>query len=160
MAAEQDVVANLNPIATEHIPPYVPLPGQSDWLMTGTAIFLIVMIVGIGVFYLKLHTLPDRMAHKGQKLQFEIVAVLCLIALFTHNHAFWIAALLLALVPIPDFRSPIVSMADSLAIIAKSYAPPPDPAESPAPVAASQATVETSDIAAEQTQNISDQDKG
>jgi hypothetical protein len=46
--------------------------------------------------------LPERMAHRGHKLQFEIVAVLCLIALFTHIHAFWIAALLLALVDIPD----------------------------------------------------------
>jgi hypothetical protein len=42
------------------------------------------------------------MAHRGHKLQFEIVAVLCLIALFTHVHAFWIAALLLALIDFPD----------------------------------------------------------
>jgi hypothetical protein len=43
------------------------------------------------------------MAHGAHKLQFEVVAVLCLIALFTHIHAFWVAALLLALIDIPDF---------------------------------------------------------
>jgi len=32
--------------------------------------------------------MPERMAHKSQKLQFEIVAVLGLLALFTHNHLF------------------------------------------------------------------------
>jgi hypothetical protein len=47
------------------------------------------------------------MAHKSQKLQFEIVAVLCLIALFTHQHIFWIIGLLLALIDIPDFGTPL-----------------------------------------------------
>jgi hypothetical protein len=43
------------------------------------------------------------MAHGSHKLQFEIVAVLCLLALLTHIHAFWVAALLLALIDFPDF---------------------------------------------------------
>jgi hypothetical protein len=71
-------------------------------------------VVGIGVFYFKLHSLPEQMAHRGQKVQFEIVAVLGLLALFTHNHLFWIAGLLLALVPMPDFSTPLASMAQSL----------------------------------------------
>jgi hypothetical protein len=60
------------------------------------------MVVAFGLLFLRLHSLPERMAHRGHKLQFEIVAVLCLIALFTHVHAFWIAALLLALIDFPD----------------------------------------------------------
>jgi hypothetical protein len=36
-------------------------------------------------FITALHSLPEQMAHKSQKLQFEIVAVLGLLALFTHN---------------------------------------------------------------------------
>ena len=44
------------------------------------------------------------MAHKSQKLQFEIVAVLGLLALFTHVHLFWIAGLLLALDRSSGFR--------------------------------------------------------
>ena len=53
------------------------------------------------------------MAH-GKKVQMEIVAVLALISLFTHNHLFWIAGLLLALIDLPDFSSPISSIARSL----------------------------------------------
>lgn len=90
-------MAGMNPAATGHLPAFITLPGESDWLLLATGGFLILAVIGIGVFYLKLHHLPDHLAHTGQKVQFEIVAVLCLIALFTHNHAFWIAALLLAL---------------------------------------------------------------
>ncbi len=43
------------------------------------------------------------MAHGSKKVQLEIVSVLCLIGLLTHIHAFWIAALLLAIIDIPDF---------------------------------------------------------
>jgi hypothetical protein len=58
------------------------------------------------------------MAHKSQKMQFEIVAVLGLLALFTHIHLFWIAALLLALVDLPDFGTPMRSIAESVEKIA------------------------------------------
>jgi hypothetical protein len=53
------------------------------------------------------------MAHRGHKLQFEIVAVLGLIALFTHMHIFWIAGLLLAMVDLPDFGTPLNRIAGS-----------------------------------------------
>ena len=43
------------------------------------------------------------MAHKGKKVQFEIVAILGLLALFTHMHIFWVAGLMLAFIDIPDF---------------------------------------------------------
>mgnify|MGYP003694029355 CR=1 FL=1 len=52
------------------------------------------------------------MAHKSQKLQFEIVAVLGLLALFTHIHMFWIAGLLLAMIDLPDFSTPLRSIAE------------------------------------------------
>ena len=44
----------------------------------------------------------------------EIVAVLALISLFTHNHLFWIAGLLLAFIDLPDFKTPMSSIARSL----------------------------------------------
>ena len=59
--------------------------------------------LGFGILFFYLHTLPERMAHRSHKLQFEIVAVLGLLALFTHVHLFWVAGLLLALIDIPDF---------------------------------------------------------
>ena len=78
------------------------------------AIFLLVAVLSVGLLFLRLHTLPERMAHKGEKLQFEIVAVLGLLALFTHEHIFWVAGLILALIDLPDFASPLWRMAGSL----------------------------------------------
>jgi hypothetical protein len=94
--------AEVNPAATHHLPLFITPPGNTDILMVVTAVFLLVVVVAFGLLFLRLHSLPERMAHRGHKLQFEIVAVLCLIALFTHVHAFWIAALLLALIDFPD----------------------------------------------------------
>jgi hypothetical protein len=58
------------------------------------------------------------MAHKSQKLQFEIVAVLGLLALFTHNHLFWVIGLFLAMVDLPDFGTPLRRIAGSVEKIA------------------------------------------
>jgi hypothetical protein len=79
----------------------------------GTGIFLIVAVVAFGLLFLRLHTLPERLAHRGKKFQFEIVAVLGLIALFTHMHIFWIIGLLLALIDLPDITGPMRRIAGS-----------------------------------------------
>ena len=86
----------LHPLAPHHLPGFITAPGETDVWMVVMGVFLIVAVLSVGNFYLQLHSLPERMAHKSQKLQFEIVAVLGLLALFTHVHLFWIAALLLA----------------------------------------------------------------
>jgi hypothetical protein len=104
----------LNPAAPPHLPPFVTAPGQSDWLLTVMAVFLVAAVVSVGLIYLKLHALPEHMAHRTNKVQLQFVAVLALLALFTHNHIFWIAALLLALVELPDFSTPMNSIARSL----------------------------------------------
>ena len=114
----------VHPLATEHWPVFLTAPGNTDVLLVGMAIFMVAAVVGIGVFYFKLHSLPEQMAHRGQKVQFEIVAVLGLLSLFTHNHLFWIAGLLLAFVPLPDFSTPLTSMAQSLGKIAGGSAGP------------------------------------
>jgi hypothetical protein len=107
-------VEGLHPLATDHFPFFLAAPGETDVLLVSMAVFLVAAVIGIGVFYFKLHSLPEQMAHRGQKVQFEIVAVLGLLSLFTHNHLFWIAGLLLAFVPMPDFTTPLMSMAQSL----------------------------------------------
>jgi hypothetical protein len=125
----------LHPAATQHLPFFVTAPGETDVLFVAMAVLVLLSVIGIGVFYFKLHALPEHMAHRGQKLQLEIVAVLALISLFTHNHAFWIAGLLLALIPLPDFTTPLTSIADSLQRMAGNAAPsavPPVP-NPPAP---------------------------
>jgi hypothetical protein len=104
----------MNPAAPPHLPSFVTAPGQSDWLMTAMLVFLLVAVVSVGLVYLKLHALPEHMAHRTNKVQLQFVAVLALLALFTHNHVFWIAALLLALVELPDFSTPMNSIALSL----------------------------------------------
>lgn len=104
----------MNAAAPHHLPPFVTAPGGSDWLMTVMAIFLFVAVVSIGLIYLKLHALPEHLAHRTNKVQLQFVAVLGLLALLTHNNAFWIAALLLALVELPNYSSPINSIALSL----------------------------------------------
>ncbi|MGC1954316.1 MAG: hypothetical protein WA970_17425 [Gammaproteobacteria bacterium] len=111
---------SLHPAATHHLPPFVTAPGETDALFVAVTIFVLLAVIGIGVFYFKLHALPEQLAHRGQKVQFQIVAVLALLALFTHNHAFWIATLLLALIPLPDFMRPLTSIANSLDRIAGS----------------------------------------
>jgi len=107
-----------------HLPFYIARPGETDVLMIAMGIFLILVVLGVGNLYLRLHSLPERMAHKSQKLQFEIVAVLGLIALFTHMHIFWIAGLLLALVDLPDFSTPLTRIAGSVEKMADGESPP------------------------------------
>ena len=93
----------LNPAASHHLPIFITAPGDTDVLMVVAALTLVAATLAFGLIFLYLHTLPERMAHRSHKLQFEIVAVLGLLALFTHMHVFWVAGLLLALIDIPDF---------------------------------------------------------
>ncbi len=109
---------NLHPAAPHHLPSFLPGPDGSDWLLTFAGIMLLGSVLAFGLVFLRIHTLPERMAHRGHKLQFEIVAVLGLLALFTHIHLFWVAALLLALVDIPDFSGPMRRIAGSAEKIA------------------------------------------
>lgn len=110
--------ASLHPAAPHHLPPFITAPGETDVLMVIMAVFLVLAVLAVGLLFLRLHTLPERMAHRSHKLQFEIVAVLGLLALFTHMHIFWVAGLLLALIDIPDFGGPLRRMAGSLETIA------------------------------------------
>ena len=114
----------IHPEATHHLPFFITPPGETDILMNVMIVFLALIVFLIGILYLRLHALPEHMAHKTQKIQYEVVAVLALISLFTHNHLYWILGLLLALVQIPDFSTPLTRMADSLAKIAGMKRPP------------------------------------
>ena len=130
----------INPLATHHIPAFITAPGQTDGLLVGIGIFLLIVIFLLGIAFLWLHSLPERMAHQSQKLQFEVVAVLCLLALFTHNNLLWGVALLLAMIDLPDLATPLGRISDAVERLAapRSPAPPaapvgPAPAETPAP---------------------------
>jgi hypothetical protein len=121
---ENFVSETLHRAAPYHLPGFITAPGDTDVLMVVVGIVLIGAVLGVGNFYLHLHTMPERMAHKSQKLQFEIVAVLGLLSLFTHNHLFWVIGLFLAMIDLPDFGTPLRSIAGSVEKIAG--APPGD----------------------------------
>jgi hypothetical protein len=70
------------------------------------------------VFYFRLHALPEHIAHRGGLVQYQLIAVLALLSLFTHNHIYWVLGLLLAMVRLPDFTTPLEGMATSLARMA------------------------------------------
>jgi nitrogen fixation/metabolism regulation signal transduction histidine kinase len=106
-------MAEPHPAASHHLPAFITPPGETDVLMVVMGVFLALIVVVFGVLFLRLHSLPDQIAHKSHKLQAEIVGVLCLVALFTHMHIFWIAALLLALIDLPDFGTSLGRIADS-----------------------------------------------
>jgi hypothetical protein len=101
----------VHPAAPSHLPWFVTASGETDVLMIVTAVILLAFSLSLGVFYFRLHALPDAFAHN--KFQFEIVCVLGLIAMFTHMHIFWILGLLLALIDFPDFRTPLERIAQS-----------------------------------------------
>src|SRR5262245_29161305 len=108
----------MHPAAPHHLPFFIPGPDGSDTLMVVMGLFLVATLLWVGTLYWKLHSLPERMAHRTHKLQFEIVAVLGLISLFTHMHIFWIAGLLLAMIDLPDFLTPMRRIAGSVERIA------------------------------------------
>jgi hypothetical protein len=127
---ESRLTEPLHPAAPHHLPAFITAPGDTDVLMVGVGIFLIVAVLAVGNLYLRLHSLPERMAHKSQKFQFEIVAVLCLLALFTHNHLFWVIGLFLAMIDLPDFSTPLRRIAGSVEKLA-GVPPTEDPTEPP-----------------------------
>jgi len=108
----------IHPAATSHLPFFITPPGGTDTLLNVMVVVVVVIVLLLGAFYFHLHALPERMAHRTNRTQMEIVAVLALIALFTHQNIFWIMALLLAFIQFPDFRTPVVSIAESLQRIA------------------------------------------
>jgi hypothetical protein len=112
--------ASLHPAASHHLPSFITAPGETDVLMVAMAVILVITVLLFGVLFLTLHTLPERIAHKSHKLQFEIVAVLGLLALFTHMHIFWVAGLLLALIDFPDIGGWLGRIAGSVEKIAEN----------------------------------------
>ncbi|WP_231701007.1 hypothetical protein [Aliiruegeria sabulilitoris] len=122
------------------LPFYMTAPGDTDVLYVVVVVFVLVLILLLGLFYFKLHALPEQMAHQRGRTHMQVVAILALLALFTHNNLFWIAALLLAAIEFPEYGRYFQTISQSLEKIAnrddKGTEPvvatdaPPDVAES------------------------------
>jgi len=109
-----DTPAGLHPMAPEHLPFFITPPGATDMMLVNVAVFLVGGVLLAGVVYLTLHSLPERMAHKRNAAQFQLIGILALLGLVTHNSLFWLAALVLAVVEVPDVLTPLRSIARSL----------------------------------------------
>ncbi|WP_299636448.1 hypothetical protein [uncultured Ruegeria sp.] len=119
--------ADLHPMATGHIPGYVVAADGSDYLFSAMVVFFVVLVVLIGVGYLTLHSVPEKMAHENNHPQFQLVGILALLALFTHNGLFWVAAILVAGFQFPDFATPLRNIADAIRSLGQSPVPEPVP---------------------------------
>ncbi len=98
----------------DHLPFYITGPGESDILFTAVTVALIAIVIGFGALYFTIQAIPDRLAQGTSKAQMQLVGLLGLISLFTLNNLYWIAAILLAAVRIPDFMAPLTDIARSL----------------------------------------------
>ncbi len=97
-----------------HLPPFITAPGETDILFIIVVISVIGIVFLLGTIYFRLHALPEHMAHRSSRAQYQVVAILALLALFTHSGIFWVAALLIAAIQLPDLMIPIRSIAESL----------------------------------------------
>ena len=108
----------LHPLAVHHLPFFITAPGETDVLFNITLWFVVACIILTGVIFLTIHSLPERMAHKSKKILLDLIALLCLLALLTHEHLFWFVAIILAFIDIPDFLTPVNRIAKSMESLA------------------------------------------
>ena len=96
------MIEKTHPLAPHHIPGFLPGADGSDPLFTAVIIIFLAAVLAIGIFYFRLHALPEHIDQKKNSGQMKLVPV------------FWVLALLLAVIRIPDFLTPINSIASSL----------------------------------------------
>lgn len=119
-------MVELQPLTSfPHVPWFVAGPEQPDFLLFVTGVFLILVVFLFGVLMLRLHHLPEHIAHREQKVQYQLVATLGLLGMFTHENLFWIAGLLLAMIDLPDFTGPLGRIAGSIRRISLRRSPDP-----------------------------------
>jgi hypothetical protein len=115
---EDHLSDQLHPLASHHLPFFITAPGETDVLFNITLWFVVACIILTGVIFFTIHSLPERMAHKSKKILLDLIALLCLLALLTHEHLFWFVAIVLAFIDIPDFLTPVNRIANSVATMA------------------------------------------
>ncbi|MDF2233681.1 hypothetical protein P2H44_14060 [Albimonas sp. CAU 1670] len=151
-------LADTHGVVLEHVPYFVTPPGQPDQMLVVVGLFLLAVIVSIGLVYFYMHALPEKMAHRASHTQFQLVGILALLALFTHNSVFWVGALLLAALNIPDFLSPLNKIADALSVAARRLDPQPaserDAPETAAPAFSAAPTPSPEASAGKETRDV------
>ncbi len=94
--------SSISDVVMARLPFWVTPPGETDGFLIVVGLFLVMVLLGFGALYFTVQAIPDRMAAGAHKVQMQLVGVLGLISLFTLNNAFWIAAILIAAVPLHE----------------------------------------------------------
>lgn len=109
----------IHPMAPEHLPPYLSPADGSDPLLILIIGGTIIAVLCLGALYFRIHSIPEHLGEKHNNTQINLISVLTILALFTHNNIFWVVALIIAVVKIPDFMTPLNSIAEALSQMAK-----------------------------------------
>lgn len=88
--------------ALARLPFWVTAPWETDGFLIVVGGLLALILLGFGALYFTIQSIPERMATGAHKVQIQLVSVLGLISLFTLNNAYWIAAILIAAVPLHE----------------------------------------------------------
>lgn len=115
-----DATAGLHRMAPPHLPSFIPGADGSDGMFGTMSMLIVAGAFVAGTIYFKIHSLPEHLAAGLGRAHYQLVGILALLALFTHENIFWVAALILAVVQIPDVLTPVRSIADSLDSIKRS----------------------------------------
>ena len=135
----------------EYLPFYITSPVETDVLLGAVAFTLVAVLIGFGALYFTIQNIPDRLVEGTSKAQMQIVGLLGLISLFSMNNLYWVIALLVAAVRIPDVVTMFKSQARSQKRMSMSLKtmepeaaePPPKPEQAPAAETVSEASTET-----------------
>ncbi len=96
------------------LPFFIAAPDETDIVFIAVGVILAVTIVVLGTLSLTFRGWPDRLAHGANKSQIQLVAILGLLSLITFNNYLWLAALVLAVVRVPDIVTPLRDIAASV----------------------------------------------
>ncbi|PLU06628.1 hypothetical protein BMJ29_18605 [Sinorhizobium medicae] len=97
------------------MPVFITVQRKMDLLFTVMIVIMVLTLLLVGTPYLRRHALPQYPAYFASEANLQVIGALAVVVLFTDNHPFWIAALLLALVKFPDVPSPVRLIVRSLA---------------------------------------------
>ena len=106
-------------LATQDLPMFIAGPGETDVLFIAVVVIGILVAMLAGALYFTIHSLPEKIGHKANSNQLYLISIMLLVALFTHNNYFFFGALFLAAVRLPDWSTPLNSIANSLEKLAK-----------------------------------------
>ncbi|MDX0772568.1 hypothetical protein [Sinorhizobium medicae] len=81
--------------AVEQMPVFITVQRKMDLLFTVMIVIMVLTLLLVDIPYLRRHALPQYPAYFASEANLQVIGALAVVVLFTDNHPFWIAALLL-----------------------------------------------------------------